>query len=146
MAHSNWKCPIEIKLKGPFDTLRKKLSQSLLTVWFSQNSHIVLLNYYFTWLYRYNVNLVKYSYNCKNSCVYMVMIYGLVAFTCQFFANRTPLGHSWAPRKSKSWCHFYTGNEACTSCRMACETSGSDTNINSVKGDAQRTWGGHTQY
>ena len=29
MAHSNWKCPIEIKLKGPFDTLRKKLSQSL---------------------------------------------------------------------------------------------------------------------
>ena len=30
MVHSNWKCPIEIKLKGPFDTLRKKLSQSLL--------------------------------------------------------------------------------------------------------------------
>ena len=30
MAHSNWKCPIEIKLKGPFDTLRKKLSQSLM--------------------------------------------------------------------------------------------------------------------
>ena len=29
MAHSNWKCPIEIKLKGPFDTLRKNLSQSL---------------------------------------------------------------------------------------------------------------------
>ena len=75
---------------------------------------------------------MKYSYNCKNSDVYMVRVYGLVA---RSFANRTHLGHSWATKKSKSLRHYYTGNEACSG-RMTGDTSGSDTNIDSVNAKA----------
>ena len=53
------------------------LIHMFLSVRFSQNSHIVWLNDFFTL-----VNLVKYSNNCKNSGVYMVKAYGLVAITC----------------------------------------------------------------
>ena len=79
------------------------------------------------------VSLVKHSYKFNNRGVYMVWVYGLVAWS---FANRTHLGNSWVTKKSKSWRNYYTGNEACTSGRMTGDTSGSDTNIDSVNAKA----------
>ena len=70
------------------------------------------------------VNLVKYSYNLKNSGVNLVRVYGLVTLSS---TNR-----HLATKKSKSWRQYYTGNEACTSGRMTSDTSGSDKNIDLV--------------